>query len=185
MFINGCLRADHSRTLQIAQTYIEKMQQNEEVQLMEHDLSQEKISYLTQASFDPETGEVLGGDCTLAREFAQADEIIVAAPFWEFMFPAVVSCYFEQVSVPSITFQYTEHGSVGLCRASSITYIYTSGDYLQQDDRVGEQYLERLGRLYGIPGFTAISAQGLDVEPDQAQQRVDELCRKIISGEES
>ena len=31
-----------------------------------------------------------------ARQFAQADEIIIAAPFWDLSFPAVLKSYLEQ-----------------------------------------------------------------------------------------
>lgn len=182
LLINGCPRADHSRTLKVARAYIRKRKESEPICLMERELSAENIHFLTKESFDVRTGELKAEDLSLAREFASADEIVVAAPFWEFMFPAIVSCYFEKVSVPSVTFRYTEQGSEGLCRAESLTYIYTSGDYLRDDDKIGELYLKRIAKLYGIPRFSAISAQGLDAEPEKAAEVVKEVCQKIENG---
>ena len=53
-----------------------------------------------------------------ARQFAQADEIIIAAPFWDLSFPAVLKSYLEQINVVGITFRYTPEGiPEGLCRA--------------------------------------------------------------------
>ena len=51
-----------------------------------------------------------------ARQFAQADEIIIAAPFWDLSFPAVLKSYLEQINVVGITFRYTPEGiPEGLC----------------------------------------------------------------------
>lgn len=182
LFVNGCLRAQHSRTLKIAHTYLKKMQEREEIQLIERNLASEQISCLSGNSFNTQTGEEKNHDVTLAKELADADEIIVAAPFWEFLFPAAVSCYFEMVAVPSITFQYGEAGSKGLCKAKSMTYIYTSGDHLSEEDKIGELYLKRMAKLFGIPHFSTISVEGLDAAPEKADTLVEDICQKITSG---
>lgn len=182
LFLNGCLRANHSRTLKIAYTYVKKIREREEFQLIERVLPTEHTQYLSRNSFDPQTGELKDSDVSLAKELAAADDIIVAAPFWEFLFPAAISCYFEMVSVPSITFKYTKNGSEGLCRAKSMTYIYTSGDYLSDEDKIGELYLKRIAKLYGIPNFSAILVQGLDAEPEKADVLIADVCQKIESG---
>ena len=158
------------------------MRESEEIQLVERNLASEQIPFLSGSSFHSQTGELESQDVTLAKEFAAADEIIVAAPFWEFLFPAAVSCYFEKVSVPSVTFQYGEHGSEGLCKAESMTYIYTAGDYLSDEDKIGEMYLNRMAKLYGIPRFSTISVQGLDADPESAEARVGDVCKKITAG---
>ncbi len=35
----------------------------------------------------------------LAHQFAEADEIVIAAPFWEGAYPALLKVYFEHISV--------------------------------------------------------------------------------------
>ena len=58
-----------------------------------------------------------------ARQFAQADEIIIAAPFWDLSFPAVLKSYLEQINVVGITFRYTPEGiPEGLCRAERLPF---------------------------------------------------------------
>ena len=109
LFINGCVRDDNSRTLKVANSYIETLKNKETFHLIERNLSNEDIHFLSNKSFDSKTGEISSSNVFFAKEFADADEIILAAPFWEFLFPAIVSCYFEMVSVPGITFKYTEN----------------------------------------------------------------------------
>ena len=63
-----------------------------------------------------------------ARQFAQADKIIIAAPFWDLSFPAVLKSYLEQINVVGITFRYTPEGiPEGLCRAERLYYVTTAG----------------------------------------------------------
>lgn len=182
LFVNGCVRGERSRTLQIARVYLETMAKQEDFTLVERDLSQEAITFLTAKDFDPQTGVQYPMAEALAQEFATADEIVIAAPFWEFLFPAVVSSYLEMVSIAGITFGYTDHGSEGLCKAKAMHYIYTAGDTIVMEDRLNEQYLKRLSVLYGIPKFTAVSAQGLDIDPAHAKHIVAEVCREIDHG---
>ena len=180
LFINGCLREDQSRTLTLAQTYLDTLTTQGDVEIIHRTLSDESLTFLSSSNFDKETGSLtLGHDCALAKEFASVDEIVLAAPFWEFMFPAMVSCYLEQVSVVGITFHYTDKGSAGLCKANTFTYIYTSGESLNPEDTISEAYLERLSKLYGIPNFSAFSAQGLDIQTNCAETILADACQKI------
>lgn len=38
-----------------------------------------------------------------AKQFAEADEIVIAAPYWDLAFPATVRIYFEAITVTGIT----------------------------------------------------------------------------------
>ena len=180
LFVNGCVREEHSRTLKITKTYIDALKKQSDIEVIERNLSEENISFTSSKDLNAKTGQLdTSHDCTLAKEFASADEIIIAAPFWEFLFPAIVSCYLEMISVVGIAFQYGEKGSVGLCNAKSMTYIYTAGDNLSEEDKINERYLQRLCKLYGISEFSTISAMGLDIDTNNAESIVNDICEKI------
>ncbi len=101
----------------------------------------------------------------LARQFAQADEIVIAAPFWDLSFPAALKLYFEQINVVGVTFRYTPQGiPVGLCRAHTLTYVTTAGgNYVPEDFGFG--YVKALAQgFYGIPEVKLIKAVGLDLD---------------------
>lgn len=59
------------------------------------------------------------------------------------------------------------------------TYIYTSGDYLSEDDKICEKYISRLSKLYGISEFSTISAEGLDIDTNCADSIINEICNKL------
>ena len=63
-----------------------------------------------------------------AKAFAEADEILIAAPFWDLAFPAILRNYIENICVQGLTFYYTEEGfPVSLCRAKKLVYVMTAG----------------------------------------------------------
>ena len=180
LFINGCVRGEQSRTLELANKYISTLREKSEIEVTERNLCEENITFLTSKNFDSQTGEMKpNSDLKLAEEFAKADEIIIAAPFWEFMFPAIVNCYLEMISVPGVTFKYTAEGSVGICKADTLAYIFTAGDNLKDEDKICEKYLARLSNLYGISQFKTFSAEGLDIKPNDAKNILEEASSKI------
>ena len=101
---------------------------------------------------------------TLARQFAAADEIVIAAPYWDLSFPAVLKQYIEQINVVGITFRYTPEGiPEGLCRASRLTYVMTAGGEFVPEE-YGFGYMKALAEsFYGIPEVQLIKAVGLDI----------------------
>lgn len=103
-----------------------------------------------------------------AYQFADADKYIVAAPFWNLSFPAILKAYIDYVCVTGITFKYTATGAVGLCKQESKAMYIVSrgGEYstppADQFD-MGTPYLRTLFAFMGVKNFDVISANGLDV----------------------
>ena len=131
---------------------------------------------LDQPMFDP------------ARQFAAADRIVIAAPFWDLCFPAILKIYLERISVTDITFGYDEQGAmVGLCRASKLLLITTrGGNYAGTELEMGTPLLKALCVMYGIPQFVCLDAEGLDdVRSDKAailadaERRADALAEEF------
>lgn len=168
LFVNCCM-GDESRTLRLCRTYLHKIKNlNPQAKMEEIDLFNICPDYLNkprllrreklmeEQKYDDETFE-------LARQFSSADYIVIGAPFWDKSFPAVLKAYFENLSVLGITFKYTDSGSVGLCKANNLTYIYTSGGYVGENNCATE-YVKQMSEFFGIKQFKNFSAQGLDIE---------------------
>ncbi|MCR4644500.1 MAG: NAD(P)H-dependent oxidoreductase [Oscillospiraceae bacterium] len=106
----------------------------------------------------------------LAKQFAAAECIVIAAPYWDLSFPASLKQYFEQINVIGLTFCYTEDGiPQGLCKAQQLYYVTTAGG-TAAPDTFGYDYVQALAqRFYGIPSCTLFKAEGLDLygaDPD-------------------
>ena len=101
----------------------------------------------------------------LARQFSEAETIVIAAPFWDLSFPAGLKQYLEQINVVGITFRYSEEGiPIGLCKAGSLFYVTTAGGYYVPEE-FGFGYVKALAQnYYGIQDVRQISAAGLDIQ---------------------
>ena len=104
-----------------------------------------------------------------AVQFAQADTIVIAAPYWDLLFPTMVRAYLEAITVSGITFFYNEQGiPQGLCKAKKLIYVTTSGGPIIQN--YGFEYIKALATtFYGIENVEFVSAEGLDIlgaDPD-------------------
>jgi FMN-dependent NADH-azoreductase len=99
----------------------------------------------------------------LAKQFARADIIVIAAPYWDLMFPAVVKNYFEKVTVNGLTFAYGQNEiPYGLCNANRLIYVTTAGGPIIHD--FGYEYSTALAKnFYGIKNVQCVKAQGLDI----------------------
>ncbi|MBR1841989.1 MAG: NAD(P)H-dependent oxidoreductase [Oscillospiraceae bacterium] len=165
LFINACTRAE-SRTKRLADTYLSTLTDTiEEVRL-------DKISFtVADAEFLAKRDALIAARnfddpaFILARQFASANEIVIAAPFWDLSFPASLKQYFEQINVLGVTFVYTPEGiPQGLCRAKKLTYITTAGGYYFPEE-FGFGYVKALAQgYYGIPEVNLIKALGLDID---------------------
>ena len=173
LFINACVRGPRSRTLHLVRRFLEMWQQKHpEAVITERDLCRDRLL--------PQYPEVLEERDTLwsagklddpifapAIQFAAAGRIVIAAPFWDLSFPAILKIYLERISVTNITFGYDDLGrSVGLCRAEKLLFITTRGGDFSIPEiswmEMGARQLEALCVMYGIPSFQCLTAQGLD-----------------------
>ena len=165
LFINACVRKE-SRTKKLADQLLKKWnEQYEEVRLNEIIFPLVDKEFLCRRDTLIEHRDFGNPVFDLARQFAGADKIVIAAPFWDLSFPAALKQYLEQINVVGITFSYTSEGvPKGLCKAKSLTYITTAGgNYFPEE--YGAGYVRTLAQtFYGIPEFKLVKATGLDID---------------------
>ena len=163
LFVNGCVR-ENSRTLELAQAVLARETgMVEEVRLYPDGpdgLDAGKLAWRDELLA---SGEYDHPMFRLARQFAAADTIVLAAPYWDLAFPAKVRAYLEEVTVSGITFRYGENGiPQGLCRAKRLIYVTTAGGPIFQN--YGYEYIKALAQgFYGIPNVSIVKAEGLDI----------------------
>ena len=120
----------------------------------------------------------------MARQFALADEIVIAAPYWDLSFPAVLKQYLEQINVVGVTFRYTPEGiPEGLCRAKKLYYVMTAGG-LYCPEEYGYGYVKALAQsFYGIPETELIRAVGLDLDGADPEEILRQAMDDLKAGE--
>ena len=129
LFIDACVNRGISRTEQLAQALLKVMNQNGEYEIETLNLEDEDLKLFTGKESAlreslTRAGNFEGPLFTYAKQFAAADRIVVAAPYWDFSFPARMKCYLEQICVTGLTFTFSSKGIPGgLCHADSLHYV--------------------------------------------------------------
>ena len=163
LFINACAR-ENSRTKELANHLLNKLSSAvEEVKLYDLKLSPVDENIINLRDEAAKNKDFSNEIFFLAKQFANASRIVVAAPYWDLSFPSVVKSYFEAVTVNGITFAYGENGiPKGLCKAKSLIYVTTSGGPIIHN--MGYEYVATIAKaFYGINDVKCISAEGLDI----------------------
>ena len=165
LFINACVRKE-SRTQRIAEKLLLKLNKPfEEIRLDQMMFPVVNQDFLNKRDLLISNGDYDNPFFDLARQFSEAEMIVIAAPYWDLSFPAALKQYFEQINVVGITFKYSEEGiPVPLCRAKRLLFVTTAGGYYVPEE-FGFGYIKALAKnYYGISEVRLIKAIGLDIE---------------------
>ncbi len=164
LYVNACVRKE-SRTRKLAEKLLLRMDKSyEEICLPDYpfpSINEEYIKKRDRLSFKEDFQDAM---FDLARQFAEAETIVIAAPYWDLSFPAMLKQYLELINVVGITFKYTEDGRpVGLCKANRLFYVTTAGGcYVPEEYGFG--YIKALAQnFYGIQDVRQLAAVGLDI----------------------
>lgn len=173
LFVNACMRGASSRTLVLCREYLERFNDVEEVDLAAlglKPLDAEDVAYRTQKQMACAWDDPI---FSFSRQFAEADDIVIGAPYWDLSFPAAFKTYLERVSVCELTFHYTEDARCeGICKAKRITYITTCGGFVEGAN-FGYEYVCGIAKMFGIPEVRFVAAEGLDVKGIDVQGQMD------------
>ena len=177
LYINACVR-ECSRTRELAEYLLSRLKGD----ITEIELASEGLHSLDRDSlYARDRGEL--SYRKHAEQFAAADIIVIAAPYWDMSFPALLKEYIENICVTGITFKYHNDRPVGLCRAEKLYYVTTAGGPFIPD--FGYCYIKALAEsFYGIPYCKCFCAQGLDIYGADVD-RIIRALRKEIDDEQT
>ena len=177
--INACVRQADSRTLRIAEPIIEAL--GKRYSIKRYDLPEMEIVPLTPGLYAQRAeGVVPEWAKEAAQAIADADSILIAAPFWDMSFPAVLKCFFEQTSLFDITFTDNGKSCVGLCQSPKVLYVTTRGMDIQTGGPLEQAtpYIKAIGTLWNLGELTTISACNMDYSSEAEIEAKIEACIK-------
>ena len=176
LFINTCVR-ENSRTAELSSHLMDNL----DGEITEINLYKEHILPLDEKGIEKRNlHNYSGKEFEYAKQFAGADTIVIAAPFWDLSFPSVLKIYLENITVSGITFEYSEEGRpVGKCKAKKLYYITTSGGYIGKNN-LGFDYVKALAEsFFGISEVCFFSAEGPDIFGADVVAIMDEAKKRI------
>lgn len=124
-----------------------------------------------------------------AKRIAVADRIIIAAPFWDMSFPAILKVFIENMSLFNITFRNNGTSFEGLCKCGKLLYITTRGMNIHTGDPLdgATPYIRAIGELWGLGEIMTVAAENMDYcTSEEADLKVKaaiaeglEICREF------
>ena len=188
LFVNACVRKE-SRTKRLADYLLCRLgEPAEEVKLEDIRFPSDDEDFLRRRDELIASGRFDDPMFSLARQFAQADTVVIAAPFWDFSFPASLKQYVEQISVTGITFRYNERNMPeGLCKGKRLFYVTTAGGVIFSRE-YGYGYIDFLARsVFGIGKTKQFTAENLDTEGADVEailkKAMESMDRELRSGD--
>ena len=178
LYINSCVRGE-SRTDRIARAVLDKMGKYTELYLPDED-----IKPLTEETLGQRTELLASNDLNdpmfyYAHQFANAEKIVISAPFWDGSFPSLLKVYIENIYAVGIVSRYDEKGMpVGMCKAQELVYVTTAGGKYIPD--FSYDYIKAIAENYfGIKNTRLVMAEMLDIEGFDAEKILQEAIAGI------
>ena len=180
LFIDCCVRND-SRTKRLAEAFLKLLGGDvERIRLEDVKFPVVDEAFLTRRDKLKADGSYDDPIFDLGRQFASADTIVIAAPYYDLSFPASLKQYIEQINVSGLTFSYTPQGTpVGICKANDLYYITTAGGKFCPEE-FGFGYIKALAEnFYGIKNNRLIAALGLDIDGADPEKIISEAIANL------
>ena len=188
LYVNACItREVDSRTDRLAQAYLKKTLEVQDCILSTVKLEDTVMYPLSGKILTEREKAIADNDFSsalfdLARNFAAADEVVIAAPYWDMSFPASLKLYMEQLCVNKLTFCYNEKGMpCGLTNVKKVVYLTTAGGYIGNNN-FGFDYIKGVfSTLFGVADISFFSAEGLDIYGNDPEKIVSDAIDKMYN----
>ena len=184
LFVDACIRGEKSRTKQLCDVYLEEfLKKNPETSVETVKLRSGMLNTHTVEKLDLRDSLIRKRDFShemfdLAKQFKEADYIVIGSPYWDLSFAAVLKVYIENIMVADLTFKATNTGFVGLCSGKKLIYITTAGGFIGEKN-FGYDYMCGVAEMLGIPDTECVKAEALDIEGFDAGKIVAKAAEEI------
>ena len=173
LFVNACIRPE-SRTLVLAKYLLSKLggevqEVNLEMEAIPA-LNWERLKYRQQLLAAQEFDDPM---LRCARQFQEADIIVVAAPYYDLSFPSALKNYLEAICCVGMTFYYDENEMPQTrTKARKLYYVSTGGGILKK--QFGFEYVKALVgeffHIHDVQGFFAEKLDLIGADPERIMQ---------------
>ena len=164
LLINACAR-EESRTLPLAEKAAKKISDD----IVRLDLYEQGLLPVDRETLERREEFIARKEFTdamfsLAHQFREAENVVIAAPFWDLSVPSVLKCYIEHLCVRDLVFSYSDEGvAQGLCMGKRLVYVTTAGGYIPENDHGYGYVRDVFTGFFGYTDTMCIKAEGLDI----------------------
>lgn len=180
LVLKSSILAGYSQSSQLADFYIEQAKaQGKEVTV--RDLAANPIPVLdgelvgamrpSDTPLSPRQQEALDLSDELIAELQAHDEVVIAAPMYNFNIPTQLKNYFDLIARAGVTFRYTEAGPEGLVKGKTAVVISSRGG-IHKDTPTDllTPYVKLFLGFIGITDVEFVFAEGIAYGPEVASK---------------
>ena len=180
LVLKSSILAGYSQSSQLADFYVEQAKsQGKEVTV--RDLAANPIPVLdgdlvgalrpSDAPLSPRQQEALALSDELIAELQAHDEIVIAAPMYNFNIPTQLKNYFDLIARAGVTFRYTEAGPEGLVKGKRAVVISSRGGiHKDTASDLLTPYVKLFLGFIGITDVEFVFAEGIAYGPEVANK---------------
>ena len=171
LFVNACVR-DESRTKYLADYLLNKLDdeivefnlQKMDLKPLNSELLKRRDMLILNKNFDNDFFKY-------PNIFKKSDTIVIASPYYDLSFSALLKIFIENMNIGDLTFKYENDGNItSLIKCKKLYYITTAGGNIINDS-YGYGYIKEVfSMFYGVKDIEYIKAEGLDIygnNPDE------------------
>ena len=116
----------------------------------------------------------------LIDELKAADQLVIAAPMYNFMVPTQLKNWFDIIARAGVTFSYTENGPVGLIENKKAIIVTTRGGLHKDSPRNSiESYVSTMLGFIGITDVEFVYAEALNMGEEAASAARDSALKQL------
>jgi len=180
LVLKSSILAGYSQSSQLADFYIEQAKaQGKDVTV--RDLAANPIPVLdgelvgamrpSETPLSPRQQEALDLSDELIAELQAHDEVVIAAPMYNFNIPTQLKNYFDLIARAGVTFRYTEAGPEGLVKGKKAVVISSRGG-IHKDTPTDllTPYVKLFLGFIGITDVEFVFAEGIAYGPEVASK---------------
>ena len=118
----------------------------------------------------------------LIAELHDADEIVLAAPMYNFAIPSQLKSWFDHIARAGITFRYTASGAEGLLGGKPVTVIATRGGFYAGTPADSQTpWLQTMLGFLGLNDVKFVYAEGIAISADHKTEALRKAREQIAS----
>jgi len=180
LVLKSSILAGYSQSSQLADFYIEQAKAQGK-QVTVRDLAANPIPVLdgelvgamrpSDTPLSPRQQEALDLSDELIAELQAHDEVVIAAPMYNFNIPTQLKNYFDLIARAGVTFRYTEAGPEGLVKGKTAVVISSRGG-IHKDTPTDllTPYVKLFLGFIGITDVEFVFAEGIAYGPEVASK---------------
>ena len=180
LVLKSSILAGYSQSSQLADFYVEQAKaQGKEVTV--RDLAANPIPVLdgelvgalrpSETPLSPRQQEALDLSDELIAELQAHDEVVIAAPMYNFNIPTQLKNYFDLIARAGVTFRYTEAGPEGLVKGKTAVVISSRGGiHKDTPSDLLTPYVKLFLGFIGITDVEFVFAEGIAYGPEVASK---------------